>query len=108
MKCVTDSCLDLLRWANSDLEAFFAQPQGAGDIGAEEELASLLQLERRLRCIGVLLSEMLSEKSDIGMQYELLAYQSKLLRLERELADAPPCPDNRSVRPFIQRQAGVA
>ena len=82
----SETSLDLLRRANSELERFFAGFSGARVEGTNQEVAALMQVERALRSIGALLNSGLQQTDNREMQQELASYRANLLRLRRELA----------------------
>jgi hypothetical protein len=78
--------LELLRRANVQLERFFGRFAGAVVMGTDEEVDSLLQVERTLRSGGALLNEGLQESQDHEVRQELIRYRDNLVHLRNELA----------------------
>lgn len=80
-----DECasLDVLREANQDLRQFLADNAGVAQ-GNEEEVQTMLQLERSLRAVGGHLDRLQRiEREEVRV--ELGIYRDNLLRLRQQL-----------------------
>ncbi len=77
---------DLLRQANASLVRFLDQPSAEVALGTDEEVETLLQLEKTLRSVGVLLAGGVQDTSNANIREELARYRANLVSLRRELS----------------------
>ncbi len=78
--------VELLRRANAHFSQFFARFTGAPVLGTDEEVEALLQVERTLQSVRVLLDGRLQQSTDSEVRDQLTLYRINLLRLRGELA----------------------
>ncbi|MFZ0311877.1 MAG: hypothetical protein WAL85_04135 [Candidatus Korobacteraceae bacterium] len=78
--------LELLRRANERFSRFFVRFAGAPVLGTDEEVQALLQIERSLQSVGVLLDGRLQRCQNGAVRDELARYRANLVRLRHELA----------------------
>ncbi len=78
--------LELLRRANSRLAQFFVRFAGAPVFGTDEELQSMLEVERTLKSVAAFLDGRLQSDPAVGVREELARYRVQLLKLRDELA----------------------
>jgi len=95
--------LDLLRRANAQLGDFFARC-GAAVQGTEEEIQTLIQLERALRSVGVLLDAGLEESTNRVMQDEFIVYRANLVRLRSVLGTLQKSAAGTRARLFVRQK----
>lgn len=88
MECMkNDSELHQLRHANLQLDRFLTRFSRAAVLGTDEEVTAVLQLERTLRSVGVLLKQGVQRSQNGEVQSELAIYRANLIKLRRELAE---------------------
>jgi hypothetical protein len=81
-----DGPLELLRRANAHFGRFFERFADAPVMGTDEEVEALLQVERTLHSIGVLLDGRLQTSADQQVREELSRYRENLVHLRSELS----------------------
>jgi len=95
--------LDLLRRANAHLGNFFARYSAAVQ-GTEEEIQTLIQIERALRSVGAMLDAGLEESKDHAMQDEVGVYRANLIRLRSVLAMMQESAAGSRARLFVRQR----
>ena len=84
MACLGESeSLNVLRQANESLRRFLAENAGIAQ-GNEDEVQTMLQLERSLRAAGGQLDRLQREDGE-DVRVQLSLYRDNLLRLRRQL-----------------------
>lgn len=96
--------LDLLRSANDLFRRFFARFAGAAVQGSQEEVDAMLQLERTLESVGILLDRGVPRDCSPVLRAELGSYRENLLRLRRELASMQESAISSHGRLFVRRE----